>query len=497
MPAASIPAPTGGWNARDSRDKMEQTDAVVLDNWIPRAGYCETRRGYSAHATGLGGTVESTIAFRGAASNKLLAAANGNLWDITAAGAGVSIKSGLANNLWQSEHHSGKIILCNGANTPQVYDGTTIADIVVSGVTASTLWGVNNYKGRNFYWAKNSQSFWYAAAGSYQGALTEFRLERVARKGGYLVQMLTWTLDAGDGVNDLAAFVMSTGEVLIYQGDDPGTATSWALQGLFSIGEPIGIRAHARVAGTEIIATKDGYLDLGKALNGARYNEESAYSYKIIRAAKDAATQFASIEGWACLLYPAGNMFIVNVPQSTTTSVQHVRDTTNGGWCRFTGWNMRSMAVHNDKLYWGDAVGNVFLADTGANDNALPIATQAIPAFSPLNTRAAKKQLTAVSIVSNYQYPKNWALDGLADFHVSLRSTLNNETASGPSAWDTATWNVDPWAIETTDPDAGPRAWRNCRASGYSLTVSIRLNLLSQSVVWFSTGYIFRSAGAI
>ncbi len=172
---------------------MDQTDAVVLDNVIPRAGYCETRRGYTGHATGLGGTVESLIAFRGAASNKLVGAANANLWDVTSAGAAVSLKSGLANNLWNYTHHSNRAILCNGADTPQIYDGTTMANAVITGVTASTLWGVNNYKGRLFYWAKNSQSFWYAAANSYQGALTEFKLERIARQGGYLVQMLTWT----------------------------------------------------------------------------------------------------------------------------------------------------------------------------------------------------------------------------------------------------------------------------------------------------------------
>ena len=497
MGATSIPSPTGGWNARDSRDQMAPTDAVKLVNWIARAGYCETRKGSSVHGTALGGTVESLIAFRGPATSKLLACANGNIWNITTAGAGVSIKAGLANNLWNDTHHSGKVIMCNGANTPQVYDGTTIADIVVTGVTATTLWGLNNYKGRVFYWAQNSQSFWYAAANSYQGALTEFKLERIARRGGSLVQMVTWTLDAGDGVNDLAAFVMSTGEVLIYQGDDPGAATSWALSGSFSLGEPINIRAHARVSGTEIIITKDGYVDLGKAINGGRYTEESAYSYKIIRAAKDAAVQYSAITGWGCLLYPAGNLFIVNIPISTTESIQHVRDTTNGGWTQFAGWNIRSMAVHGDKLYFGDSTGVVYLADTGTNDNNVAIYTEAIPAFNPLGSRASKKQLTAASVVSSYLNPKNWVLDGLADFNLATRSPLNTETISGASAWDVATWDVDPWGASTTEPQAGPRAWRNVRANGYAITCSIRLQLISQTVVWFSTAYLFKPAGAI
>jgi hypothetical protein len=498
MPAVSVPSPTGGWNARDSRDKMEPTDAVKLINWVPRAGYCETRKGTAVHATGLGGSVESLIAYRGPGTSKLLGAANANIWDVTTAGAAVSIKAALSSNVWNYTHHSGVVVMCNGLDTPQVYNGTTIVDIVATGPTVTTLWGVNNYKGRNFYWAKNSQSFWYAAANSYQGALTEFNLSRIAKQGGYIVQMLTWTLDAGDGVNDLAAFVMSTGEVLIYQGDDPGTATSWALSGSFSIGEPISIRAHARVAGTEIIATKDGYLDLGKAIIGGRYNEESAYSNKIIQAAKSAAVQYSGIEGWACLLYPAGNMFIVNVPLSTTTSIQHVRDTTNGGWCQFNGWNIRSMAVHSDRLYYGDPTGVVYFADTGYVDNVTtPITTEAIPAFNALGSRARQKQLTAMSVVSSYLKPQNWVLDGLADFNLATRSTLNNADVSGESAWDVATWDVDPWASTTFEPEAGPRGWRNVRASGFALTASIRLNLLSQPVTWFSTAYLYKDAGAL
>lgn len=50
MSAIAIPAPTGGWNASDSLDRMPAQDAVRLVNWIPRPGYVQTRRGYQLHA---------------------------------------------------------------------------------------------------------------------------------------------------------------------------------------------------------------------------------------------------------------------------------------------------------------------------------------------------------------------------------------------------------------------------------------------------------------
>lgn len=118
--------------------------------------------------------------------------------------------------------------------------------------------------------------------------------------------MLNWTNDAGDGVDDYAVFVFSTGEVLVYQGDDPANAAAWSLIGRFQIGEPVSIRAHAKVGGTEIIGTTDGYVDLSVALRDGRYSEKSAYSSKIIRASKDAVSAYRGQFGWEMLLYPRG-----------------------------------------------------------------------------------------------------------------------------------------------------------------------------------------------
>lgn len=188
MTAIAIPAPIGGWNARDALGSMEPTDAIKMVNWIPRAGYVQSRAGYGVHVPGLGGPVETLAPYRGL-TEKLIAAANGHIWNVTSTN--TSLASGFTEDRWQYTNHSTKLIFVNGADAPQVYDGSTVAAANFTGspggFTASTMWGVNSFKGRVYYWGKLKQSFWYAAAGAYQGTLAEYNMASVLTTGGTLV----------------------------------------------------------------------------------------------------------------------------------------------------------------------------------------------------------------------------------------------------------------------------------------------------------------------
>src|SRR3990167_6661874 len=97
----SVPSPVGGWNARDSIDDMQGDEAVLLVNIFPGQGECVLRNGQIAHATTLGGVVEALGEFNAGSTRKMFAAANGNIWNTTSAGAGSSLASGFASNRWQ------------------------------------------------------------------------------------------------------------------------------------------------------------------------------------------------------------------------------------------------------------------------------------------------------------------------------------------------------------------------------------------------------------
>jgi hypothetical protein len=48
--------------------------------------------------------------------------------------------------------------------------------------------------------------------------------------------MADWSIDAGIGIDDYAAFISDQGEVALYKGSDPTSATTWALVGTFWVG---------------------------------------------------------------------------------------------------------------------------------------------------------------------------------------------------------------------------------------------------------------------
>ena len=62
---ASIPAPLGGWNARDSLAEMNPMDAVTLENWFPTPSDLTFRKGYTRHSTGISSQVDSLMNYAG------------------------------------------------------------------------------------------------------------------------------------------------------------------------------------------------------------------------------------------------------------------------------------------------------------------------------------------------------------------------------------------------------------------------------------------------
>lgn len=487
-------APVGGWNARDSIDRMEETDAVELINWFPDEGEVKVRGGYTQASTGLGGDVELLAEYHAEGTQKFLAAANGAIWDVTNSAAS-KLASGFASNRWQWLNFEGEMGLVNGSDHPQVFGGSAVSKMSLTAsalTTVSSFIEIGVHKSRTYFIPDSSQDFYYSAVNALGGTLTKFPLSRLGQFGGNLLTMGTWSRDDGSGADDFAVFVMTSGEVIVYQGSDPGNASNWALVGLFNLARPIARRAITKFGGELVIATEQGYYPLSVAFAGG-LAKNAAVSNKISGAAREAATNHGSNFGWEAIVYEKGHWLLFNVPVTTnTTYVQHVMNTTTGSWCKFENLNARTWGIFKGELYFGGN-GKVYKADSGANDDGNDIKAEAFSAYSYLGTRQFRKNIVA--------YQPLIAADGTVDFSFSLGSDFGEPELVSPTAtrgssgstWDKAEWDTASWVGGLTVI----KRWDCIGKIGYNFSYRFAVSVNDINVSWFATNLLQRSAGVI
>ena len=125
----SIPAPVGGWNARDSIAAMAPTDAVYLTNFFPTVSDVMLRKGFSNFATGLPGQVESVMTYSSGSANKLFAASVTGVYDVTSGGAVGAAVATVTNARFQYVNMATSadryLLSVNGADKMQIYTSTS------------------------------------------------------------------------------------------------------------------------------------------------------------------------------------------------------------------------------------------------------------------------------------------------------------------------------------------------------------------------------------
>ena len=491
----AVPAPVGGWDVKSALADLPEDHASLLDNWFPGEGRVSVRPGYTSYATGLEGDVETLAEFINGPNRKFLGFANNKIWNISNAGAAVDITNSMTitSNQWDWACMDGKMGLVNGTDAPLevATDGTTVSTMTVSGsgLTVADLTGINIFNGRSYFWEDGSQDFWYSATNTLGGTLTKFPLSRVGQFGGKLVAMGTWTLDSGEGVDDLAVFLMSSGDTIVYAGSDPA---SFSLIGVFRLAAPVSRRGLEKLGSDLVVITKDGYISLAGALRQGRVSERGILSDQINPAATSAVSKYGNNFGWQAFHYPRGNMVIFNIPvTANTTYVQHVFNTNTGAPTRFRNINSRSWGLYNDRAYFGHD-GVVYLFDDGYDDNGGNIDADALPGATYLKSKERQKHVKGLQVVL--------ASDGVVAVTTGLASDFKAPSVEygtptftgGASSWDTAEWDTDVWGGEGANVS---KDWITRNAFGYAVTSRVRVRTKGQLVRWYAINYMYDYSG--
>jgi len=497
---------------------MAPTDAIFLDNFFPRTSDVQLRAGSLEFAAipedtepGSPHNVRSLLSYSAPnGTKKLFAAAEDGLYDVTAGGTIAAVSSAATNNNWQSINitTAGGSFLwcCNGVDKSRYFNGAawTVLDgastPALTGITSTDITNVSLFKSRVFFCQQNSLSFWYLPVNSVAGLAAEFPLGALFRRGGYLMAVDTWTLDGGNGPEDYFVAVTSEGEVAVYIGTDPSSASAWALKGVYYIGKPLSRRCFVKLGGDLCLLTVRGLYPLSKALLSATVDRRSAISDKISRAWVDYSALFGGYFGWQPVFFPEATMLLVNVPvvsDHTTDNVysyQFVMNSQTGAWCRFVGMPSEVWCVHDGKLFF--ALHNkVFQAWTGQSDaSGFPIDGRVKTAFMYPAGRGSSSRITLVR-------PILTASAGNIKVQLGLDTDFDTATLSGSAisytnniaTWDQSKWNEASWTGAETIAKWRFVAHRPGRA------VSVRLRILGKGInmSWNATDYILQRGGLL
>ncbi|NTJ63538.1 hypothetical protein G6M50_38080 [Agrobacterium rhizogenes] len=442
-------APTGGWRTDVTIADMPNDAAYQLDNFFPESNRIRARYGSNTQASGLGATVQTIIPYSGA-SNKLFAAAGTQIFDITTPGVGVSVVTGQTGARWSVQQYTNAagsfLRLVNGLDTPLLYDGTTWATTAITGtgLTANNLSVVVAYRSRLWFIEKNTTKIWYLATDAVSGAATSFPVGGSMKYGGVLVAMGVWTIPVSTGIQQCLVLISSEGEVIVYQGSDPTTASGFTLLGTFKLGKPLGYdRCLLNVGADLAIMTTDGIIPITKAVQLDRgATDLGSITAKIAPTWLQTLTDVGTIsDEWQLIGFPRRRMAIVNLPE-TAGPYQYVMNTETGAWCRFVGLASTCWGTWQDRLFFGTASGNVVEAEVGSTDSGNPIDCLAVGAWQTFGDGISPKYATMIGANLQSGPSTNFYLGVSADYSVSIPQALANLLpTSNPGQWDVSLWD--------------------------------------------------------
>lgn len=501
----SRPAPVKGWNARDSVADMDPDEAIELVDMFPTASDVLLRKGRTVWATGLGAQAESVMSYNTATGTQtIFAAAGTSFFDVTSAGAvGAAVVSGLTNARWQHLNYTNSSAvhyLCcfNGVDNPQYWNGTAWIAITgasvpaITGLTTTDIVSAMVHMRRMWLVQKDSLKAWYLPVDAVGGAAAALDLSGIAKRGGYIMACESWTIDAGAGMDDHWVAVTSEGEVVVYSGTDPSSANTWALKGIWALGEPIGRRCLRKFGGDLLLILKNGVFPLSKALLSEQVNPRVALTDKIQTAMNAAAASYSANFGWQVTHFPTADMVLLNVPVTTGAGQeQYVMNAITGAWCKFTEWEGNCFEVSGAALYMGGS-GEVCKVWDGFDDNDANIVGRARTAFDYFKSRTKKSWKMARPIIAANGLPA--VAVGLdVDYDDNDRLGTVTFTAITASLWGIALWGVSTWAT-------GLQRLKNwIGISGTGLCASTRIQIASKGIEvrWQATDYLYEPGSGV
>ena len=317
--------------------------------------------------------------------------------------------------------------------------------------------------------------------------------------------LANWTIDAGEGVDDFLVAVSSNGEVLVYKGTDPSTASTFGKVGTFYVGQvPVGRRGFLQYGGDLVLISANGiypmsYIPRGGA--GMLQASSEEYSSKIRSPLGEDLKNSFTMPGWTMALHPSERILIVGVPDyGGKRSRQYVMSASQNQWTRFEGIPAICYGESLSYMFAGTTDGRVLLLFSDPFDNipygesvGFAIRCVAFPAFSFFKTPALEKQFMMVRPTFLAVDPPAYVLQMRTNFSLDPLTAATQPSASSTSAkWNTAKWDAAKWA----GSQRSYATWRTVGGVGFSGCATLVAECVGSTVL-VSMDYMLQSGGPL
>lgn len=471
-----VPAPTGGLNLIDRLEAPEgrpQEDARQLKNIYPAGPICELRKGMSLHLTLEDVPVRSMFNLPLAdGTETIIACHNSKIEDVTSnPETDVTGSTTPTSDDWQGAVFKSRLFMCNGADTVQVWNGSTVIDSTFTGITLSLLINVSSFKNRLYFVEKDSTSIWYGNTNAVgASALTEEDFESALTKGGYVVFAGSWTNNVGDVSRNLFCVVSSEGEVLFYNGSYPGDATTpWGLVARFFIGKPLGYNAFVEVDNDLWILTQAGIYPVSLLFSGGSTVALNGVGRKINPLIRQYAASIPFSHLWYGRYWAAGKRVYISIPITGSTALYAVCNIETGAWCtyEYTSDFPLSMTFLEGQPYIGSDTGIVFEKEVSYSDGGSAIEFDMKLPFNFYGARQQYKVFKEIRPLIRSKRGASFSLGVQTDFQDTETLGIINSTLASFTAWGSA------WGSDWSSPTQYIYEWVGVRGQGHSAAIRV------------------------
>lgn len=498
-----IPPPTRGLNYLDNLHSQHPSDAVRMLNFYPSTHDIHIRDGYAEflNARDIGNIVRfkgRIMGFDDNGAGVLVLFGEDNEGDtrlmIVGEQGSIVMDTEIFSHIGASGAYFNRhLIITNGSQIPRVFSFQSqtwsslswTAQVRADDAT-TPLFTLNStmlnrpavYQSRLWMCENNAPVAYYAGVEEVTGSsdVRKFSLEGVADSRTRIVAIAPWTRHETDTLAAYLAFILESGEVLVYQGSFP-EATDWALSARINMPKPISsdVDTYAEFGGDIVILTEAGLSPLSQWMQGFTRdkidlsNSPSSPWGRIRSELQRQVEQFRGLDGWAIFINPKNRSIYINVPVGTDEKEQFVLNPITNAWTRFNSIDADSWAGAGNFAYF--LRGGVVYRHDGLLDDEDEILASYLSSFQEYQTHK-NKMVNAVQlhvdVSSRSCISVGVQVDRFVDTPTPSQEVLLGEATDG-SLWDESLWGEARWTTSGEEFND----WLGVYANGNSLAIFV------------------------